>query len=48
MLWLIVVILVIFWLGGFALNVGGGLIHFLLLLALMVFLWNVTVGRRPS
>jgi len=33
---LVVLILVISWLGGFALNVGGGLIHLLLVIALIV------------
>jgi membrane protein implicated in regulation of membrane protease activity len=35
---IIVIILVIMWLGGFALNVGGGLIHILLVIAIVVFL----------
>ena len=33
---LIILILVISWLGGFALNVGGSLIHLLLVVALVV------------
>jgi len=33
---LIVVVLIIAWLGGFALNVGGGLIHLLLVIAIIV------------
>jgi len=35
---IIVVILVISWLGGFALKIGGGLIHLLLVIAIIVFL----------
>lgn len=35
---IIAIILVIMWLGGFALNVGGGLIHILLVIAVVVFL----------
>ena len=35
---LIVIILVISWLGGFSLHVGGGLIHLLLVIALIVFI----------
>jgi len=35
---LIVILLLIFWVGGFALHVAGGLIHFLLVLALIIFL----------
>jgi len=35
---IIAVILIILWLGGFALNIGGGLIHLLLVVAVVVFL----------
>lgn len=34
---IIVVLLVISWLGGFSLHLGGGLIHFLLVIAVIVF-----------
>lgn len=34
---IIVVLLVISWLGGFSLHIGGGLIHLLLAIALIVF-----------
>ena len=42
---LIIVILVIAWLGGFGLNVGGGLIHLLLLIALVVLIYRLLTGR---
>lgn len=35
---IIAIILVVMWLGGFALNIGGGLIHLLLVIAIVVFL----------
>lgn len=35
---IIVAILVISWLGGFALKIGGGLIHLILVIAVIVFL----------
>ncbi|HSX39568.1 MAG TPA: lmo0937 family membrane protein [Candidatus Saccharimonadales bacterium] len=35
---LIIVILVVAWLGGFALSIGGGLIHLLLVVALIVLI----------
>jgi len=35
---IIVLILIISWLGGFSLHVGGGLIHLLLVIALIVFI----------
>jgi len=48
MLWTIVLILVILWaLGGFVLNVGG-LIHILLVIALIVLLVQLISGRRVA
>lgn len=35
---IVVILLLIFWLGGFALHLGGGLIHILLVVALIVFI----------
>jgi len=46
MLWTILVILLVLWLLGFATHVGGGLIHLLLVIALVVFLINIISGRR--
>jgi hypothetical protein len=47
MLWTIAVILVILWALGFlAFHVGGGLIHLLLVLAVIVVIWNLVTGRR--
>jgi hypothetical protein len=46
MLWTIVVLLVILWLLGFAMNVAGGLIHLLLVVALVVIALRVLSGRR--
>lgn len=34
---IVIVILIISWLGGFAFNIGGGLIHLILVIALIVF-----------
>lgn len=34
---IVILILVISWLGGFAFNIGGGLIHVILVIALIVF-----------
>ena len=34
---ILLIILVISWLGGFALNIGGGLIHLILVIAVIVF-----------
>jgi hypothetical protein len=46
MLWTILVILLILWLLGFSLHVGGGLIHVLLVVALIVLIFNLVTGRR--
>ncbi|RYY24136.1 MAG: lmo0937 family membrane protein [Sphingomonadales bacterium] len=46
MLWTIAVILVILWLLGFAFNIGAGLIHILLVVALVVGLIQLFSGRK--
>jgi hypothetical protein len=46
MLWTIVVILVVLWLLGFSLHIGAGLIHLLLVVALVVGLIQLFSGRR--
>lgn len=46
MLWTILVILLILWLLGFLAHVGGGLIHILLVIALIVLVINLVSGRR--
>jgi hypothetical protein len=46
MLWTIVVILVVLWLLGFSLHIAGGLIHILLVIALVVLVINLISGRR--
>lgn len=46
MLWTIVGILLILWLLGFGFHVAGGLIHILLVIALVVGLFQLFAGRR--
>jgi len=46
MLWTILVILVILWLLGFVAKIGGGLIHLVLVVALIVFVIQLVTGRR--
>lgn len=48
MLWTIFMVLVILWLLGFTLEVGGGLIHLLLVVALVVLAINLISGRRTA
>ncbi len=47
MLWLLVLLLIVLWLGGFSLGVGGGVIHLLLIVVVIVVVYNFLVGRRP-
>ena len=46
MLWTIFVIMLILWLLGFSLHVGGGLIHLLLVVAVVVLIFNLVTGNR--
>ena len=46
MLWTIVALLLILWLLGFSFSVGGSMIHLLLVVALVVFVFNLISGRR--
>ncbi len=46
MLWTVFVVLVVLWLLGFVTNVVGGLIHLLLVVALIVLAYNFLSGRR--
>ena len=48
MLWTIFVVLVVLWLLGFSFHVAGGLIHLLLVVALIVLAINLLGGRRSS
>ncbi len=45
-LWAVVVILVVLWLLGLVLNIAGGFIHVLLIIALIVLLYNLFVVMR--
>jgi hypothetical protein len=48
MLWTIAIILFVLWLlGAFVVHVGGGLIHLLLVIAVIVIIVNLIQGRRP-
>jgi len=46
MLWTVVAVLLILWLLGFTMNVAGGLIHALLVIALVVVVFRLLSGRR--
>jgi uncharacterized membrane protein YtjA (UPF0391 family) len=46
MLWTLIVLLLLFWVLGFAFHVAGGIIHVLLVIAVVLFLVNLISGRR--
>ena len=48
MLWTIVIILLVLWLLGFLVfPVAGGLIHLLLVIAVIVVVYRLITGRKP-
>jgi hypothetical protein len=48
MLWTIAIVLLVLWLlGAFVMPVAGGLIHILLVVALVVIVYRLITGRRP-
>jgi len=48
MLWTIFVILLILWLLGFSFHIAGGLIHILLVVAVVVLVFNLLSGSRRA
>ncbi|MRI84998.1 lmo0937 family membrane protein [Aerococcaceae bacterium WS4759] len=45
-LWTVIVVLVVLWLLGLVLEIGGGLIHALLVIAGIIFVFQLITGRR--
>lgn len=48
MLWTIFVILLVLWVLGFAFEVAGGLVHILLVIALILLIFNLITGRKRA
>jgi uncharacterized protein DUF5670 len=48
MLWSLIVILLVLWVLGLATNVVGGLVHVLLVIALIVLVYQLITGRRVA
>lgn len=46
MLWTVFVVILVLWLLGFSFHIAGGLIHILLVVALVVLVINLLSGRR--
>lgn len=47
-LWTLICIFFVLWLFGFMLHVGGGLIHLLLVIAVVMIVVNLLTGRRVA
>lgn len=47
LIWTLVLILVILWAMGFSLGAVGGLIHLLLVIAIVLILLRIIEGRTP-
>jgi Family of unknown function (DUF5670) len=45
LIWTLIVILVVLWLLGFLLHVGGALIHLILVIAVILLVINLLTGR---
>ncbi|MBU5467307.1 lmo0937 family membrane protein [Virgibacillus sp. MSJ-26] len=48
MLWTIIGILVLMWLLGFSFDIGGDLVHLLLVIALIVLIVRMITGNRTA
>jgi uncharacterized membrane protein YtjA (UPF0391 family) len=46
MLWTVFVIVLVLWILGFSFHIAGGLIHLLLVVAVIVLIINLVSGRR--
>jgi hydrogenase-4 membrane subunit HyfE len=45
LIWSLIVILFVLWVIGLVAHIGGGLIHLLLVIALVLFVFNLLTGR---
>jgi hypothetical protein len=46
MIWTIFIIILVLWFLGFSFHIAGGLIHLLLVIALIVLIFNLISGRK--
>ncbi len=47
-IWTLVGLLVLFWAIGLVAHIGGGLIHFLLVVAIVIAAFNLITGRSAT
>jgi uncharacterized membrane protein YtjA (UPF0391 family) len=48
MLWTLIVLLFVMWLLGLSFDLAGGIIHVLLVIAVVLFVVNLLSGRRTG
>lgn len=48
MLRYVVIVILVLWLLGLVAKIGGGLIHLLLLVAVVVFIYDMIVSRKKA
>ena len=48
MLWTIFAVVLLLWLLGFSFHIAGGLIHLLLVAALVILIFNLVLGRQHA
>lgn len=46
LLWMVIVVLIVIWVLGLVLKIGGGLIHLLLLIAGIILVVQLITGKR--
>jgi Family of unknown function (DUF5670) len=46
LLWLIIVVFLILWIGGLVFKIGGALIHLLIVIAVILIIVRLVTGRR--
>lgn len=47
-LWAILIIVLVVWVQGLILDIGGGLIHLLLIVAAAILVYNLFIGRSRA
>jgi uncharacterized membrane protein len=47
-IWGIIVVLFVLWVLGFAIHIGGSLIHILIVIAVVLLVYNLITGRGAS
>jgi hypothetical protein len=46
MIWTLIGLLILFWFLGLILDIGGAIIHVLLVIAVIIFIFDLITGRK--